>query len=152
LADIPSGALEIADILDLVGVDVVVQNRVGVLKTDDNVFGVPKLLYLTETPEGLRIPANFKDIIGARAIYNEYYKFESPADVSGFAGQNTLLNGWRIPFNTDDFFETKNNPNFLFEGNFAKFKQINWTENNHSAVTNSYFYNIFDKNITENEI
>jgi hypothetical protein len=143
---------EMADILSAVGIGGLLANREGCLKIDDNAYAIPKLLWLDDYTVGKRIPTNFKDFIGARTLYENYHKWESPADVSGFAGQYQKWMGVQLPWSYTKFNQTQNNPYFLLQGHNAKFLYVDWIEAEHSAVTDIEQQKPFDTNITEIEI
>ena len=110
----------ISEILSLPFVSFITESRSGALKIEDNTYAIPKLIYL----EDGKIPENFKDIIGAKAIYDNYYKQGSPADINDFKGQEVLRNDWNIPFTVADFNVVKLNPYFVFDGNNVKFTSV----------------------------
>jgi hypothetical protein len=141
-------AAEIDLILNSTGLGGVIANREGCLTIDDNAYAIPKVVYL----EHSRIPENFKDYIGAKALYDNYYKWESPADVSGFAGQYQNLTGITLPWSYKKFNQTQDNPFFNLSGYKSKFLYINWIESQHSATVDIQQQKPFDENITEVEI
>ena len=145
---------QIASILAFTGLDTFVQNRSGMLKIDDNSFAIPKLIYLTDhgTELGYRIPENFKNYIGAEAIYNDWYKWDSPADVSNFAGQKRLVENLTTRWSYAKFEQTNNNPFFVLSGKNSKFTNVNWIEPKHQATCNFEINDPFDENITEESI
>lgn len=143
---------EIADIFAATGIGSLLANREGCLKIDDNAYAIPKVLWLADYSVGKRIPTNFKDFIGARALYENYYKWESPADVSNFRGQYQLWRGVQLPWSYEKFNQVQTNPNFLLEGYGAKFTHIDWVESKHSSVADIQQQKPFDENITEIEI
>jgi hypothetical protein len=142
----------IIDILANTGIGSVFVNRAGCLKIDDNSFALPKVIYLKDTSMGKRIPANFKDFIGARALYENWHKWESPADVSAFRGQYRLYNDVFKQWSYKKFTQVQNNPYFSLDGAAAKFTFVNWVEATHSAVADIQQQKPFDQNITEEEI
>ena len=141
-------------ILASTGLDAFVQNRSGMLKIDDNSFAIPKLIYLTYhgSELGYRIPADFKNHIGAAAIYNNWYKWDSPADVSNFAGQKRLVENLTTRWSYTKFEQTLNNPFFVLSGKNSKFTNVNWIETKHQATCNFEINDPFDENITEESI
>lgn len=144
---------QITSILNATGIGTLLNNRAGCLKIDDNAYAIPKVIYLTDTVKlGKRIPENFKDFIGAKALYDNYHKWESPADVSAFAGQYQKLNGIHLPWSYKKFNLVQDNPYFLLESYKAKFTYIDWVEATHSAVADVQQQKPFDENITEIEI
>lgn len=151
-SELATAGIDVSAILDVLPFSSVIGNREGVLKIDDNAFGIPKMIYMTETPNGLRIPENHKDKIGAKALYNDWYKSDSPADVNDFKGQYVLLKGWRIPFGVNSFLQTKTNPYFELDSINTKFTTIDFVEEQKVATTDAEQQKPFDTNITEIEI
>jgi hypothetical protein len=142
----------ISDVMSLTGLNFFFAVEPGGLKVEDDSWGIPKIIYADNNDGVLNIPVNFKDFIGAPALYNNYYFPDSPAEENGFRGQKTLIEGWRIPFNLAAYQQTKLNPYFNFDSKNAKFTHINWTENSRSAETEAEIDEIFDKNIKETVI
>ena len=151
-SDIAGAGIDVSTILHILGLSQFLENREGVLKIEDNAFGVPKLLYLVDTSAGKRIPENFKDFIGGKAIYVNGYLPDSPADVNDFKGQYRLLNQWRIPFNVENLLQIKDNPFYETSTLKAKFTTVSMTEDGRFAVTDSEQNIPIDENITEIEI
>lgn len=144
---------QMTEILNATGLSAVLANRTGCLKIDDNAYAIPKLLWLEPDSKGInRIPENFKDHIGAKALYDNYHKWESPADVSGFAGQYRNYLGVNLPWSYEKFNLTQNNPYFYHGGFKTKFKYVNWVEATHSSIADVEQQKPFDENITEVEI
>lgn len=151
LDDIPEEAgvsSFISEILATPFISGILESRTGALKIDDNTYAIPKLIYL----EDGKIPENFKDFIGAKAIYRNYYLKDSPADVNDFKGQKVDIKGWKIPFTLADYNLVKNNPYFEFDGNNLRFTSLNWIEDEKEAVTDAEEQKPFDTNITEYEL
>jgi len=148
ISDIPGeagvGSL-ISEILDFPLISELISDRSGALKIDDNTYAIPKLIYL----EDGKIPENFKDFIGAKAIYQNYYFKDSPADINDFKGQKVDIKNWSINFNLADYNLVKNNPYFEYDGNNLRFTGLNWIEDEKQAVTQAEEQSIFDTNITE---
>ena len=126
----------------------ILQDRTGVLKIDDNAYGIPKLIYMEEG----RIPENHKTFVGAKAIYNNYYFPDSPAIQNDFKGQYIDRLGWRIPFSLANYQQTKINPYFEILDTKGKFTSMNWIQEKKSATTDTEEQKPFDTNITEEEI
>ena len=142
----------IADVLAMSGLNFFFAVAPGGLKVEDDSWGIPKIIYADNNDGVLNIPSNFKDFIGAAALYNNYYLPDSPAQENGFKGQKTLIEGLQIPFNLAAYQQTKLNPYFELDLKNAKFTHINWTENKRSAETEVEVDEIFDKNIKETVI
>jgi len=142
----------IADVLAMSGLNFFFAVAPGGLKVEDDSWGIPKIIYADNNDGVLNIPVNFKDFIGAPALYNNYYLPDSPAEENNFRGQKTLIEGWRIPFNLAAYQQTKLNPYFQFNSKNAKFTHINWTENARSAETEVEIEEVFDQNIKETVI
>lgn len=138
----------ITEILDIPFIASLIDDRSGALKIEDNTFAIPKLIYLQDG----KIPENFKNFIGAKAIYDNYYLQDSPADINDFKGQRLNRLGWDIPFTVKDYNVVKNNPYFNLLGDNIKFKVVSWNDDDRRAITDSEQQQIYDTNITEYEI
>lgn len=144
---------DIADVLSVSPINFFFAINSGGLKVEDDTFGIPKLFYADiNTVGNLNIPANYKDFIGGPAIYNNYYKQSSPADVNNFKGQYKAVEELRIPFSLGPYQLTKENPYFILNSSPSKFEHINWIEDGHNADVDIEINEPFDTNITEIEI
>lgn len=150
---------EFADALALSPLNFFFAVKAGGLKIEDDVFGMAKIVYAEEelddnqNPTGrLRIPTNFKNFIGAKSLYTNWYFPDSPAVQNNFAGQYIMAENVVIPFNLKAFQLTNLNPHFLLNANNAKFTHIAWTIDKHKAETDIEINKPFDQNITEEEI
>lgn len=147
----------INNILNQTGLNAILTHRDGVLKVEDDSWAIPKVLYLKQvTVAGIgltyRIPADFKDFIGGKALYTDNYFPFSPADINNFLGQYRKVDNLKLKWSQKKFIQTQTNPNFILDGKHTQFTFVNWTENNHSAQANLKIQDTFDKNITEIEI
>ncbi len=139
----------VSELLAIIPLGQFIENRSGVLKIDDNAFGIPKLIYM----EDGKIPENHKDFVGPRALYFDNYFSESPSIQNDFKGQYINRLAWRIPFSLENYIQTKVNPGFEILSTSGKFTSIGWSEDQGgSAVTDSEQQEIFDTNITEEEV
>jgi hypothetical protein len=148
---------QISTILGATGIGTTLSNREGCLKIDDNSFAIPKIIYLKKQPNPkggffYRIPVNFKDYIGAPALYRNWYFPDSPAIQNNFLGQYRLIKSLSLRWSISKYVQTQTNPYFIINGKFAKFTFINWTEASHKAEADIEFREPFDKNITEYEL
>lgn len=145
-------ATAITDILDQTPFGTILNQREGCLKIDDNAYAIPKILYMTETENGLRIPSDFKNYIGGEAIYNNWYFGESPAIQNDFLGQWQLIQKLDMRWSYEKYIQTQLNPYFPLLGNVAKFNFISWVEPNHKSTADIEMQEPFDTNITESEV
>lgn len=144
------------NILSLTGLSTIVPQS-GALKISDDSFAIPKVVYLEEINVpgiGIKkvIPENFKDYIGAKALYDDWRKPESPADTNDFKGQYRLIDALTIKFSQNDWVQTTTNPFFILNSKNAYFMFTNWVEYNHKAACAIRIQEPFDTNITEEEI
>jgi hypothetical protein len=135
------------------GVLILVFNiNAGGIKVEDNTWAIPKSVYGDIINGAVRMPSNFKNFIGAEAIYNNWYFPLSPAIENGFKGQYKLIESYQIRFGLDNYLQTKSNPYFLLNTKNAKFTNISWNENDRNAQTQIEIQDPFDTNIKEIEI
>jgi hypothetical protein len=104
-------------------------NRDGSMKVENHFFSTPKLVYL----ENGKIPENFNEKIGAKAIYQNRHYYDS--FVGGVRNPNNLsdtnakeiMPTVKIPMNIDDFSLLLNNPSFTTQqGVKGEFTKIDW--------------------------
>tara|TARA_R110001606_G_scaffold96907_2_gene214367 strand:+ start:355 stop:2169 length:1815 start_codon:yes stop_codon:yes gene_type:complete len=109
-------------------------NRDGALRVENHFFTKPKIGVLEETNFGNdRIPDNFNDQIGASAIYNKYYKWDSlvggvrnPLDLNDTNGKEIFENV-EFKFNIKNFSLILDNAYFTTEsGKVGRYTAINW--------------------------
>lgn len=146
----------VSNILSMTGLSELVPIS-GALKISDDSFSIPKVVYLEDfdipgTGIQKRIPENFKDYIGAKALYIDWREPESPADISEFKGQYRLVNALTIRFSQKDWVQTTTNPFFILNSKNAYFTFTNWTEDSRKAACEIRIQEPFDTNITEEEI
>jgi len=153
-----SGAGSMAsNVLSMNPVNFLIGERAGCLKIEDDTFYVPKIIYLDDVSlNGLgtvkRIPENFKEFIGPKSLYVKFRLPESPANVNDFKGQYRIVENLRLKWSQKRYVQTQTNPYFILNSKNAYFTFVNWKENNHSAEAGIRIQEVFDTNITEQEI
>lgn len=153
----------LSDILNQSGIpldDIILglTNRTGALKVENHFFSVPKMMLLEDNNQGNpRIPENFVDIIGAKAIYEDFHSYDSfipgnrnPSDFNETAAK-LISEGVRIPFGLQDFNSILNNSYFSTqEGNTGKFTKVDWNVEGDFAIVDFWIYDNWMSNIEEN--
>jgi len=133
-------------------------NRTGVMKVENHFFSVPKMMLLEDNLQGLpRIPSDFADKIGSRALYDNYHTWDSfipgqrnPNDLNETAAK-LVFEGVRIPFGIADFDTITQNSYFSTQnGETGKFTNIEWNVRSDFAVVDYWIYNNWMTNIEEN--
>ena len=128
------------------------QSRVGALLVENAFFSKPKIVYLGS--DG-KIPSNFKNIIGAKALYQNYHSYKSfvpgvrNTSNSLDTNQKTLYRNVKIPFGYSDFNLIVNNSFFDFNGKNAKFTSIKWNVDKDYAIVDFYVNEIYTTNLKE---
>jgi hypothetical protein len=128
------------------------QSRVGALLVENAFFSKPKIIYLGS--DG-KIPSNFKNIIGAKALYQNYHSYKSfvpgvrNTSNSLDTNQKTLYRNVKIPFGYSDFNLIVNNSFFDFNGKNAKFTSIKWNVDKDYAIVDFYVNEIYTTNLKE---
>jgi hypothetical protein len=146
------GGSALQDIIALSPLNFVFALSPGGLQVEDDTWAIPKMFYGKESDGVVTLASNFKDIIGPKALYNNWYFPESPSQQNNFKGQYTKITGWNIPFSLANWNQTRTNPQFNLGQNTAKFKFINWTVDQRSAETEVEVNEPFDTNIKEIEV
>jgi len=107
-----------------------VQSKVGLLRVSQNNHNKPKLLW----QEGGQIPSNHRQLLSAKAIYDQYYVYDS--FVAG-QGQKILFDGIRTGFGLEDFVNLIENRYFRdAQGNICEAREVEWTMGKDFAVFN----------------
>lgn len=133
--------------------------RDGALKVENHFFSTPKMSILENVNGLLRIPEDFNSKIGAKAIYNTYYKWNSlvsgvrnpddPEDTNG----KLIFEGVRIPFNLTNFNTILNHGYFTTaSGKRGKFIKANWNVNGDYLITDFWIQENWCTNIKEEQI
>jgi len=122
-----------------------IKSTVGIMKVSDNYHSLPKAVYL----DGGRIPANNRDLLSAKALYEQFYYPESIANGT-FFGQKLLYTGVEIPFSFSDFVKVLNNSYFYdAQGRASKFNSVLWNSTTNRADVDYEVQQVYTKNITE---
>ena len=154
--DFFSGSPQSAPELTQMQIDI--QNRIGALKIENHFFSVPKMILLRDNENGVpRIPLDFVDIIGARALYDNYHTWDSfiPGNRNPNNAQETAAKlvheGVRIPFGLEDFNNILINSYFSTQdGKIGKFTKVDWNVRGDFAITDFWVYDNWMTNIEEN--
>lgn len=135
-----------------------VADRSGACTVENHFFSVPKMAIVETSALGSpRIPADFADLIGAKALYNNHHVWDSfiegkrnPDNPNETAAKH-IYEGVRIPFGLDDYMAVVNNAYFNTNSNgIGKFISLNWEIENDIATISFWVYNNWAKNIQEN--
>lgn len=107
----------------------------GRLIISHNSFSIPKLICLQN---GL-IPKNHRDILSARALYQNYHywrSFKTNPDNS----QGKVYENIRIPFGFTDFVKTQRTSVFTTQGSQGRFKTLSWRFSSDTATCSYIVY------------
>ena len=135
-------------------------NRTGAMKVENHFFSVPKMALLKDNLSGEpRIVANFGDLIGAKALYNDFHSYDSfipgkrnPNNLNETAAK-FIFEGVRIPFGLNDFNTILNNAYFTTEsGEEGKFIKCDWNVYGDFATIDYWIYNNWMNNIEETTV
>ena len=134
-----------------------VENRVGVLKVENDFFSTPKQLLIVENSNGFpTIPIDFADKIGAKALMLNYHSWDS--FIQGNRNPNNpqqtaakyLYEGVKIDFGIKDFSTILNNSYFTtVNGKIGAFTRIAWDVLGDSADVDYWVYEDWMNNIEE---
>lgn len=121
-----------------------ISENIGVLRVSTKYWAVPKLVYLKN---GL-IPKNHRDILSARAMYENFHKKNSFAHP--YRGQRVYYENVTIPFRLADYLEISINPYFTTDDGYTgKFVKLEWNFNSNQALCDFYLERPYIKNIAE---
>ena len=128
-----------------------IKGRSGLLKMSDYQWNVPKVLYLKQTSKGFRIPDNHRDVLSAKALYENYHSEKSFVS-NGFSKQRALFSE-RIPFNFSDFQKLIENSYFTtHNGEIGKFTSLDWSISEGTAQAEWWVQETYTKNLEETKI
>jgi len=123
-----------------------VQSRVNVLKVSDNNTSKPKLLYVNAS--GL-IPANHREFLSAKALYNQFWIEESFVS-DNWHGQKLKHEQVRIPFGMNDYLQLVENSYIsTIEGGQGKIEKISWRIGSDYAVVDYWIRQPYTFNLAE---
>ena len=121
----------------------------GTLRVENHFFSTPKFGILELNNSGqYRIPENYNELIGAKALYQKYYTYDSlvpgvrnPEDENDTAGKEVFENV-EIPFTLKDLDLLLNNSYFSTEdGRIGRFTAINWNIQADKATVSYWIQN-----------
>lgn len=126
-----------------------VNEVVGYLKISQPYYNTPKLIYTTNTNQ-VEIPANYREIVSAKAIYENFYKNESFVNGNG---QKLLFNNVKIPFGFDDWLKLSEN-SYCLDSNDkpAKITEIRWSVQSDYAEIDYWVEEQYTNNLIETYI
>lgn len=164
----------IIDALDFIGIDIgfdiqpiptippvnlgaIIENRIGMLKIENDFFSKPKLLLLSQgsEPKYNKIHAQNDTLLSAKELYNQFHivnSFLGTADNP--AGNQRIIKEFeKVPFMYDDYVKVKNN-NIIFDfnGNEAEVETLRWNVHNHHAYMKVRFKQQYTKNLRKIEL
>lgn len=133
-------------------------NRTGAMKVENHYFSVPKQMLIENNTQGLpRIPLNFVDRIGAKALQQDYHSFDSfipgqrnPNNLNQTAGKFVYNDVKIASFGLADFNTIQSNPYFTtINGEVGKFEKLDWNVDGDFAICTYWIYNSWLTNIEE---
>jgi hypothetical protein len=133
--------------------------RDGALRVENHFFSTPKISILELVNGRYRIPEDFNYKIGAKSIYNKYYKWNSlvsgvrnpddPEDTNG----KLIHEGVRIPFNLINFNTILNLGYFTTsDGKLGKFINAPWNVNGDFMTADFWIQENWANNIKEEQV
>lgn len=134
----------------------ILQGRDGCMKVENHFFSTPKIVYLEANG---RIPASFYNVVGAKALNQDYHSYKSfvpgvrnPADLTD-TNAKRIYTDVEIPMGIDDFNEIISNSYFNTGfGGIGKFTSVKWRSDKDRAFVDFYIQYPWAKNITETTI
>ena len=128
-----------------------IKQRKGLLKMGAYQWNVPKILYLKQESKGLRIPKNHRDVLSAKALWDNYHSEKSFVD-NGFTKQRALFSE-RIPFRFEDFQKLTKNSYFVTNsGEVGKFTSLKWAISEDTAQAEWWVQETYTKNLEETRV
>ncbi len=113
----------------------------GRLIISHNSFSIPKLIPLIDG----HIPTNHRDLLSARALYNNYHFFRS-FKTNPLKTQARIYTIEKIPFGLADFVKVALNSNFTTaDGKEGRFRNLSWTVGKDTATAT---YEVYEQFVT----
>jgi len=131
--------------------------RDGALKCENSFFSTPKLSILETNTQGQsRIPENFNELIGMKALYRKYFNYDSlvpfvrnPLDGEDTGGKEVFENV-KIKFNISQLILLLNNSYFSTQdGKKGQFTRIDWNVDGDYCICDYWTQNNWIKNIQQ---
>lgn len=135
-------------------------NRDGAMKVENHFFSTPKIVLLEDNFKGEpRIPEDFNDKIGAKALYDKYFAYDSlvqgvrdPANLDD-TNAKRIYEGVTIDFTLKNFIEVINNSYFSStELGVGKIIKLDWHIDEDKADIDFWVYENWLKNVEENQV
>lgn len=124
-----------------------VRNRAGYVLVSNNYWSVP---IVTVWDQGAnQIPADYLDIISARALYENYISYNSFVS-NNWGGQRMIVTNQRIPFTMKDWLAVAQNKWFkTYDGVDAEFTEVKWRPGEDTATVSYRRRERFTTNLKE---
>lgn len=117
----------------------------GVMRVEGRHWSVPKLLYMVNG----EIPANHRDHLSARAMYQLYHSYRSFAG-PGFTGQRYIFKDVVVPFGLGDWIKVNKNKYFTqTDGSEGEFTKVSWKIGKDEATVSFEIVKPYIKTLTE---
>jgi len=125
-----------------------IKNRTNLLKVSDPIHSIPKILYMP----GNNIPANHRDFLSARVLYEKYHSSKSFI-ANNFRAQKIRFDNVEVDFRFRDFKNLMKNPYFVTtNGRSGKIEKASWRLAGDTATVSGWFRHVYTKNLTERTI
>ena len=141
----------------LAGLDAFTFNRDGALRVENDFFSRPKISILEIDSLGrARIPEDFNESIGARALYEKYFTWDSlvpgvrnPDDINDTNGK-LIYENVEFGFNISDFYNVLDKGYFTTEsGEIGRFTSLKWNIDKDRATASYWIQNNWAINTKE---
>ena len=122
--------------------------RLGVLKVSTNNHAVPKLLLV----RGGKLPANHRQTLSAKALYQRFYNDESFA-AGERKGQKRVFDRVLVPFGFAEFEKLRRNSYiYTADGEEAKITEVSWQVGEDKALISGWWREVYTTNVQETTI
>lgn len=151
---------EVSDVLTesfplLAALDTFTFNRDGAMKVENHFFSTPKMVLLGSDE---RIPADFNSKIGAKAIYDKYFAYDSlvpgvrnPDNLDDTNGKR-IYEGVNIPFTLENFTQILNNSYFSSEDlGIGQIIKLDWSFSEDKATIDFWVQDNWLNNVEETQ-
>jgi len=127
--------------------DKVSQSINNVLRVSDANYSLPKVLYI----QNGQVPVNYRDLVSAKKIYQDYYSKESFG--GEFKGQKKIYRDIKVPFGYEEWIQVSQNSYLKdYQGKEAKITELKWSVGSDYALISFWVKEPYTFNLIEDYI
>jgi hypothetical protein len=123
-----------------------IDNRKGSLLLSSHYISTPRLV----TMSGSKLRKNQRELIGAKALWDEFHYLNSFFEIDGYHNQWLTYNDKPIPFCLKDLLTLiDNNYAYTADGKSAKIEKVSWNIRSEQATISYRVNELYTKNLIQ---